>query len=186
MNKKPTPDLPEPTPDLPEPTPDLPDNPTYPTCLGFHELQSAFGESKSSVTRLRNDIICVLQRFNDEIVESSIGGDISGIRIDTARGLLDTGPVIFCGYYRVKGYWVSNPSVDNPSVDNPSPVTMSLWYKDGRLHRNGGFSAVTLSRNNITLYQEIWTSGKYKLKLPHVSDIEIKKGVPHPRRPNRI
>jgi hypothetical protein len=197
MNKKPTPDLPEPTPDLPEPTPDLPettpdlpettpdlpDNPTYPTCLGFHELQSAFGECKSSLTRLRSDIISVLQRFNEEIVESSIGGDISVISIDKVSGLLNTpigAPVTFSGYYRVKGYNLSTDS------HTPSPVTISLWYKDGRLHRNGGFSAVTLSRNNVILYQETWKCGKCKLHLPHVSDLEIKKGVPHPRRPNRI
>jgi hypothetical protein len=73
---------------------------------------------------------------------------------------------------------------------NLSSVIVSFWYKDGELHRDGGFSAVSLCRNNVRVYEEIWISGKYnrsiKLKLPDVSELEIKRGVPHPRRPNRI
>lgn len=149
-----------------------------PICLGFHELQSAFGESKSNIIILRNDIIEVLLRFNQKILEHSISGFISEIKIDKDSGKLYSdveSPITFRCHYRLKDYSVSKDS------DN---LTMYLWYNNGKLHRNGDSPAVILCGNNNTLYQEIWIDGVYKsikLKLP-----EIKSGVPHPRRPMRI
>jgi hypothetical protein len=145
------------------------------SCIIFQELQSAFGECKSDIGRLRDDIIGVLSRFNQEILENSIGGIVSEIKIDKDTGKLDnevSSPITFSCHYKLKNYWVTEECVT---------LTIYLWYKQGQLHRDGDSPAVILVGNNNTLYKEIWNDGQYKLKVP-----EIKTGVPHPRRPMRI
>ena len=149
-----------------------------PTCLGFHELESTFGESKSNIGILRKNIIEVLMRFNLEILEHSISGFISEINTDKDTGKLHSqveSPITFRCHYRLKEYLVSTDS---------DSLTMYLWYKEGQLHRDSDSPAVILCGNNNTLYEEIWTDGLYKSTKIRVP--EIKTGVPHPRRPIRI
>lgn len=149
-----------------------------PSCLGFHELETVFGESKSNIGTLRKDIIEVLGRFNDEILQHSISGFISEINSDKDTGKLHSdldSPITFRCHYRLKDYSVSTDS---------DSLTMYLWYNQGELHRNGDSPAVILCGTNNTLYQEIWTGGLYKSTKIRVP--EIKTGVTHPRRPIRI
>lgn len=110
-----------------------------------------YSEAQYNYKKLADDIVSILTEFTSKKIDlTSIKGPITGVKFNSKHKLetVEGDSVLFNCHYKLQN--------DNKI----NFVTINLYYKNGKLHRDGGLFAVMIFEGYIQKYVERRINGK--------------------------